>query len=588
MRVFEILVDLVVGIVVIILFPIVYFNQKQDITIQQQVNNAILSFSGDVREKGYIDKDDYEQLVEKLQQLGGVYDIKLSHTHQSLEPEYRIRTPAEVIDEQNKEYTGTNERNYFDVNTELPDVYDPVYEGNVNTETNETVLADAEDKPADPNHIHGDDCYNGTKHVHTGSSSSGGGCYGSSRSCGVTLYLESGESVSPTTNGVSHCSSCGGIRERHSLSLRYVHQAPNYGCGNATFVNHTEYIVCLSCGKVTPGSSPPTSRTCSRTTYSLSCGKTEGKYYDENGNELDPVCGQIIVSLEATHPEQTVYLNSSLITTARATYQDGSEKTVVCTTDLSTSEIVTDKTGLLTYSYELDGITYVKHCSIKITVIPNNKTCPEGHVYNLDGSNDPGCPYCREWIRTLEVYTPTSGNISIYRGTTLPENGVVLLATYYDGHTEFVYDEYMDNLDRYYVGFQLVKLSYKGKNTILNVTTKRNIVKCPVCNNWYELYPNDEDPGCPYCIAKKPIFTNNILIYNTDNYTDQILNELYYGSGRFYFDRGDFLLVNIKTKNKGKGQAIIENMYLITDTPYININEGGYIRETGVSRKNPQ
>ena len=96
---FEILVDLVVGIVVIILFPIVYFNQKQDITIQQQVNNEILSFSGDVKEKGYIDKDDYEQLVEKLQQLGGVYDIKLSQTHQSLEPEYRIRTPAEVIDE---------------------------------------------------------------------------------------------------------------------------------------------------------------------------------------------------------------------------------------------------------------------------------------------------------------------------------------------------------------------------------------------------------------------------------------------------------------------------------------------------------
>lgn len=27
-------------------------------------------------------------------------------------------------------------------------------------------------------HIHTDSCYNGTKHVHTGSSSSGGGCYG--------------------------------------------------------------------------------------------------------------------------------------------------------------------------------------------------------------------------------------------------------------------------------------------------------------------------------------------------------------------------------------------------------------------------
>ncbi len=584
MRVFEILVDLVVGIVVIILFPIVYFNQKQDITIQQQVNNEILSFSGDVKEKGYIDKDDYEQLVERLQQLGGVYDIKLSHTHQSLEPEYRIRTPAEVIDEQNTEYTGTNERNYFDVNTELPDVYDPVYEGNVNTETNETVLADAEDKPAGPNHIHGDDCYNGTKHVHSGSSSSGGGCY--TKKTTTTVYCS--EPCSMTDYNYHN------IKQEYlsgewkcSAGGTHVTQLWSCTCGGGGW-NVAGPLCCAGSGGghiydwhyYCPGHST--------TTYQLNCGKTEGKYYDEHGNEVGPICDQIIVSLEATHPEQTVYLNSSLITTARATYQDGSEKTVVCITDLSTSEIVTDKTGLLIYSYELDGITYVKHCSIKITVIPNNKTCPEGHVYNLDGSNDPGCPYCREWIRTLEVYTPTSGNISIYRGTTLPENGVVLLATYYDGHTEFVYDEYIDNLDRYYVGFQLVKLSYKGKNTTLNVTTKRNIVKCPVCNNWYELYPNDEDPGCPYCIAKKPIFTNNILIYNTDNYTDQILNELYYGSGRFYFDRGDFLLVNIKTKNKGKGQAIIENMYLNTDTPYININESGYIRETGISRKTLQ
>jgi hypothetical protein len=40
-------------------------------------------------------------------------------------------------------------------------------------------------------HVHNDDCYNGTQHVHTGNSSSGGGCYGTYQSgsrCGSSLY----------------------------------------------------------------------------------------------------------------------------------------------------------------------------------------------------------------------------------------------------------------------------------------------------------------------------------------------------------------------------------------------------------------
>ena len=75
----------------------------------------------------------------------------------------------------------------------------------------------------------------------------------------------------------------------------------------------------------------------------------------------------------------------------------------------------------------------------------------------------------------------------------------------------------MDNLDKNYVGTQTVTISYKGKNTYLTVTTKRNLTRCSICNRYYELYPDDTDPGCPYCLSLTPIFTGNVLEYVDKN-----------------------------------------------------------------------
>lgn len=163
------------------------------------------------------------------------------------------------------------------------------------------------------------------------------------------------------------------------------------------------------------------------------------KWYTTCGLEEDNTvdCGSIVVSLVPTHEKQTVYINDPVITTAKATYRDGSSRTVLCTTDFTATSPCKDQDVTLVYNYTIDGKSLSATCKIKVTVIPRTKTCSKGHRYNLnnDGS-DPGCPYCRAWVENLKVINPPNSPIVITIGTTLQENGIVLLATYMDGHTE--------------------------------------------------------------------------------------------------------------------------------------------------------
>ena len=263
-------------------------------------------------------------------------------------------------------------------------------------------------------------------------------------------------------------------------------------------------------------------------------------------------CNQIIQELTPTNPVQTVLTGDQLITTALATFRDGSTKTVVCTTPFSTASITQNQEVTLTYNYTINGSQYQSECTITVTVIPRTKICTHGHTYNLnvDGSN-PGCPYCRNWLRSLAVFAPSGGMLTMYRNESgsLETEGVGLIAIYLDGHTEYVYNGYVDNLDPDYVGTQTVTIGYKGLTTTLTVRVIRNRKLCDVCGLYYDLYMDDTDPGCPYCKAKVPVFTGNIMKYTAATYDDEIITELYEGSGTYYFRRGDVFTVKAKDRN---------------------------------------
>lgn len=296
--------------------------------------------------------------------------------------------------------------------------------------------------------------------------------------------------------------------------------------------------------------------------------------YDEDGTAD---CNLIIVSLVPTHPIQTVYINDPLITTAVATYKDGSSKTVVCTTDFTTSTIGKDKTVILTFNYVIDGVTHGKTCTITVSVIPRNKTCPKGHIYNVnpDGS-DPGCPYCRAWIENLRVIYPVSSPIVITIGTTLIENGVKLLATYMDGHTEVVINGYIDNLDKHYLGTKPVTIGYKGASVTVLVTTVCATMICDICGYEYNLYPDGTNPGCPRCIQKIPVFTGNIMEYERINQTEEIL-EVLYNKGQYVFNLNDVFSINVNNKSSNIGRKFLRKVYPSLTDRWLSIERNEHI-----------
>jgi hypothetical protein len=455
----------------------------------------------------------------------------------------------------------------------IPEVNDPVNNGSLNTETNESVLAAAVNTPASPGHVHTEACYLGHRHTDgTGVSSSSymHGCYTniatSNTICGGTYEYGGwagwaftqhkcpacGQNTCYDVHDIYHCNKCGNELNASIGSYCSV-------CGYNTFSGVGEYIG-HSCFRNT-------------TTTVYNCYLTED-------NTLD--CGFMLVNLTPTHPIQTVAAGDPLITTATATYKDGSTKVIECTSSFSTANIDQNQPVTLTYTYSISGVTYTKTCTITVTVVPRSKTCANGHTYNLnaDGS-DPGCPYCRSWLKSLEITYPDTGSITIYKGTSLADNGVTLLATYLDGRQEYLYNEYADNLDDQYVGTQNVTLSYKGKYITLIVITKRNLARCPICGRYYELYPDGSDPGCPYCQAKTPIFTGNVMDYYNKIYTNQILNELYEGSGIYYFTDRDYLLFNVKNSSKSVGMKILSFIQEGLGETGIQTIYGGYIRENG-------
>lgn len=304
------------------------------------------------------------------------------------------------------------------------------------------------------------------------------------------------------------------------------------------------------------------------------CGTYGGKYVC---GELPPLeCNQKLVSIMPTHPVQSVYIGETLITTAKATYLDGSTGTVIAGTTFSTAAPGTNKPAVLSYK---DTFGNTKTCNITVNVIPRTKTCAQGHTYNLNNNgSDPGCPFCRAYVSNIRVINPTSSTMTITIGTTLQQNGVKLLVTYYDGHTETIINGYEDNLDTKYLGTKPVTIGYKGVTTQLMITTVCAKMTCDRCGFIYELYPDGTNPGCPRCISKTPVFTGNVLEYEEINYTNGILEQLY-EKGEYNFNTNDTFGVSIKSKTATMARNFMHSIFPnMTSSNWISLKKSEAIK----------
>lgn len=298
----------------------------------------------------------------------------------------------------------------------------------------------------------------------------------------------------------------------------------------------------------------------------LGCGK-EG-----NGTLA---CNLKVISITPTNPIQAVYTGERLITTARATYMDGSTGVVLCTTGFIASSPVKNADVIISYT-DAKGTLLTAHMTV--TVVPKNKTCPYGHIYNLkpDGS-DPGCPYCTAWVDSIRVQYPTTSTMTITIGTTMQDNGVKLLVRYLDGRTETITSGYVDNLDNTYHGTKLVTIGYKGATTSLMVTTICKKMTCAICGFVYDLYPDGTNPGCPKCISKTPVFTGNILKYNSTDYTDLILEDLY-EDGIYQLNPSDKFTVRLQNRSSTITNNLLKRIYSSLPKRWLSIEKSTRIK----------
>ena len=69
--------------------------------------------------------------------------------------------------------------------------------------------------------------------------------------------------------------------------------------------------------------------------------------------------------------------------------------------------------------------------------------------------------------------------------------------------------------------------------------------------------------------------------YVDKKYIRDILNELYEGSGTYYFNEKDYFTITIRNRSKSLGEGILTTIFKNIAKNSIHSTYGGYIREEG-------
>ena len=202
----------------------------------------------------------------------------------------------------------------------------------------------------------------------------------------------------------------------------------------------------------------------------------KGKYYDNIGNEVFPICDRVVSSIRAKFPTQTVDKGNPINTTAIATYLDGHEGEVNCSSNCNPN-LVGTQTVTLTYTGLVGNAktTGTRTCTISVTVRPTN-------------------------ILTSITVLPVSQTVQKYSFPTF-----TVRASYNDGTSKLLSasDYSVTGYNPNIIGIQSVTISYTEglitKTATVSVAVTALQRECPRCSHIYELNPDDTDPGCPHC-----------------------------------------------------------------------------------------
>ncbi|MDF2942802.1 MAG: hypothetical protein K0S01_1660 [Herbinix sp.] len=274
-------------------------------------------------------------------------------------------------------------------------------------------------------------------------------------------------------------------------------------------------------------------------------------HYLLTSEDTAPYCDQVVTSISATNPIQTVDKGGSIVTTATASYLDGHGAMVNCTSNFN-SNLIGAQTVTLTYSGLVGNAktTGTRTCTVNVTVketnIPASLTVtPSSYsVYNgseptytvivtyTNGSTKPLTSgySISGWsigygIKSVTFgYTENGKNVTAIISITVKPNIVNIEITpfeqtverykepafsvkawYEDGSYSYASGYTTNGFDKKNIGVQNVTIQY-NENSITrkgsaNVIVTPMTITCSICGNVYFLDENDFDQGCPICKA---------------------------------------------------------------------------------------
>lgn len=569
-------------IIVLLLFPLQYIAQSSSEDIDALVCNKTKALADDIRKKGYIDKKMYEEYIDFLNHTGELYDFEIEDIQAVTAEELAYRRWHDEFDHFYNECASHTYTALFKPLLSADSIMAQDY-GVIKTNSSVSSV-----------HTHSDDCYNGTKHVHTGSPSSGGGCYGGSpvtSRCNASLiYSDYRESRGPISFKCS-VTGCPGWCSGETIYL-YIR------CANGHYyTSHhikTEWR-CDTCSASFYQGQSQVPSTCAyvySSSYTLNCGKTEGLYY--NGNtQVSATCNQVVVSITANNPSQTVIEGSSIDTTISATYLDGHTASLSGDVSGYNPNILGNQTVTLIFRGLVGNAktTGELTCSVNVTVLPKKSlsyitVSPASQIidrlanpsftvtaYYSDGTyavlsssqymilgfdssktgsqtvtishTDYGSTKTATAVVNVNGLTAISlspAEITVERYTPVSLLNFTVIASYLYGENKTYKSGYQINGYRpSELGWQEVTVSFTDRGITKSTTGRINVTvlkkECPTCHNIYDLLPDDSDPGCPFC---SELITG---ITVSPNYLELI--------------QGDYLTVTVEAiyRNGSKGEV---------------------------------
>ncbi|MDD5937045.1 MAG: hypothetical protein PUC65_16020 [Clostridiales bacterium] len=90
MNVFEKLIDIMIGICIMLLFPVLYFNKKSDLIVYEALKDRLNEFVQEVSTQGKLTQTNYEQFYDVLNKFDLALKIELQYEEYRYEPKYKM------------------------------------------------------------------------------------------------------------------------------------------------------------------------------------------------------------------------------------------------------------------------------------------------------------------------------------------------------------------------------------------------------------------------------------------------------------------------------------------------------------------